>query len=345
MNEYNFYKEEWKKTSYIEPISVLVKYTITPFGKLFYPVLLVNNYKALRPSTIDGYFTDGKNIILKCMVSSDHEVKVVFNKPSDYDEIESKIFSTWYDATLYSADNPFNLDESIEFNNGYIALYHHTNKKAYKLIMETKYFLNSKWNFQGTNKFEEYGFIYFTNLKTIRNMQDLMKIGMRTVGSEIGVISDIDEEAYIKVYREEVKNRNRSIKVWIKPEMLHLNSIILHKTHTTPLCTVSDYYSWIEIFCSSIYRVIREGDATLKVKRVSKNEVMILDEDEIYEYGFLAGLGYKIEDLKMLWSENLIEMKELRPKELKEWKQLWEINYATLASKLTSEFLNKLKKR
>ena len=77
------------------------------------------------------------------------------------------------------------------------------------------------------------------------------------------------------------------------------------------------------------------------------NEVMdfkILNKNEVITYpdksfGFLAVLGTIIEEIKLVWSENLIERKNIRSEITNEWIDLWNTNLAIISSKVTFNLL------
>lgn len=110
----------------------------------------------------------------------------------------------------------------------FIRLYHHTTNDVKLLIEDSKHYLGSVWNYQGTKKLESVCFAYFTSLDAIKQDQDLIQIAMASEET-LYVMKDISQEIIpVKVYRETTLNRKATLSQLIDSTILMSNPILRH---------------------------------------------------------------------------------------------------------------------
>ncbi len=329
-------------------VEVLFSMVKTPLGEMTLPLLITHNHKALRPLTLDGVvnhrFENGKDVcVYRCMITPIHCAYIQIHLGQDVHR-KSRINKNmiWQSAYLETFGNPFESLFSSEYKNGYIGIYHHTGEKAKDLILSSKYFIGSKWNFQGTNELIGYEYAYFTDISKIDSIFDLMAIGMCDNGANILIVNDNDEGNEIKVLRSTKEERKETLKVWVKPELLHINGFVLHKTKTLLNVSTAEYYSWIEMFCPNIYRIPVNADGKINFKLNSLDELFIDENASAPKIGFMAALGSDLEEIELLWQDNVINRKVFDLNCLNnEWKSIWENNIINLASQTFSQTIFK----
>lgn len=278
----------------------------TPAGIIVYPMLISRNGKALRPVTIDGLHFDesGGSVIqyIQCMITPLSRGVIKFDKS------ELKLLKNGYLETecyLECDGNPFQSLFSIDMENGRLKLFHHTTKVNLEKIKASSKLLFSKWNLQGTDELEDHHHIYFTNLETIQDIFDLLEIGMADKGTKTKLCTDdgskIEE---FEVYREESNNRDATLTLWVDPEFLAAQPLILHE----PGEYINTEFSWWEVFHNAIYRVPIKAKTFLPISHIKDNEFCLdINENLFPVNGFLAGHGMDIDSMKRVLSERPIE--------------------------------------
>ena len=127
--------------------------------------------------------------------------------------------------------------------NVYIELFHHTKPEIKELILQSKKLLGSKWNIQGSKELKNSEYVYFTPLHEIKVNNDLEKVAMSNE-SEIKLIRDNfiqpdilfpgwqekykDDLFIMKVYRENVENRNSTLSLMVPAEYIAPQHILKH---------------------------------------------------------------------------------------------------------------------
>jgi hypothetical protein len=165
--------------------------------------------------------------------------------------------SELYNCTIEGPENLEDYCTGDVVENGHellIPLYHHTNKKSHDLILQSKYFKSSPWNFQGSNEkvLENVHYTYFTCLDSITTQDDLAQIAMASSGKLIllkdnGSANNPNDLVILDVYRENTINRTHPIKKLIPVSLLASNHLIKHFPMGEPV-----YFQVVNQF---IYRV------------------------------------------------------------------------------------------
>lgn len=323
----------------------------TPAVIIIYPLLLTCNKKAIRPLTIDGIFRFVDNYkfytILQCMLTPISSGTILINMQ------EGKLNSNGtYQSTciLKARGNPFLSVFSMDNKNGKIALYHHTNEDSKEKIINSKMLKGSRWNFQGTKELDNINYIYLTDLPSIDTAFDLMEIGMADKGTKLAIITNKGNARELTVYRDNPINRKGTLKIWVEPEMIAPNPLILHGTGSNIKQGTFGKFSWWEVFCSSIYRIPIKHNGELSLEMDSKKKNFFLrrtsDYNEMTE--FLAGFGEDEESILRLWCEQPI--KEVRknsritPADSGEidglWVDTWNKNISNVTLNLMKKFFS-----
>lgn len=288
---------------------LLFTFSNTPAGLIVYPLLITNNNKSIRPLTIDGITTfedfEGKYIIINCMLTPISRGTIHFN----IEKCRANIHNTIkVNCDLTSGGDPFSSIFALEHKRHKIALYHHTSEESKEKIISSGVMLGSRWSFQGTNELDYINYIYLTDLPIINDNFDLMDIGMTDKGNRLAVISDFGIIEKLEVYRDNPTNRKASLKIWVEPEILAANPLILHGLESNTTFNEFGRYSWWELFCPSIYRVPIKVKGNLPLESDSKNKNFFLKADADYSEHceFLAGHGEDRESILRLWCEEPI---------------------------------------
>lgn len=322
----------------------------TPAGEIIYPLLLIEESKAIRPITIDGVnvFEEKGEIILSlfCMLTPISRGFITI----DMSTVRSgKNLYLEGECILESNGDPFSSIFAIEHKDNRIKLYHHTASRNKEMIKKSSYLKASKWNLQGTDELIHHHYVYFTDLDFIEDAFDLLQIGMAKTGTSFMLQTDdgsITKEC--TVYREEPENRDAKLAIWVEPEMIAPNQLILHE----PQHEIGNVFSWWEVFNSSIFRVPVqpkkylpiEIDNTLNGYKLVQNEYFRPPE------GFLAGHGMDMismlrilsevcaEDLPREGDPSPADLGQLDPLWIKTWKKnLSEKTLSILREKLTKQ--------
>lgn len=199
-------------------------------------------------------------------ISGGHTLEVKFNANSHIKNLVDN--SNLFECKIWGPEKLeyFATGEGLWLENKpHLYLYHHTLPKFRDLIEQSQYLIPSQWNYQGTKKLNNIGYIYFSCLNEIKTNNDLKMIAM-SHDEEITLIQDITNEVIkIKVYRESTENRNATLKFLVNAELLSTNHIWKH-THDT-LNYV--YYEFANPF---IYRIGIEPENNLKFTKGKKIE-------------------------------------------------------------------------
>ena len=99
----------------------------------------------------------------------------------------------------------------------WITVFHHTTPEIAKLIRESRHFLGSEWNIQGTRRLKNVCYPYFTTLSRIQTDADLEHIAMSSRG-KVELVG-IGVRLSLPVYRESTLNRTESLRVRIPCEI------------------------------------------------------------------------------------------------------------------------------
>lgn len=131
-----------------------------------------------------------------------------------------------------------------------LRLYHHTSTNTIEKILESGYFLSSRWNIQGNKQLENVEYVYFTSLPRICSDDDLVKIAMATNGSITllptnGLVPQ--DVIRVDVYRENTLNRRASLGMLIPSEVIAPHHVWRHAPNAQPV-----YY---EVSSPRIFRV------------------------------------------------------------------------------------------
>lgn len=170
-----------------------------------------------------------------------------------------------------------------------VELFHHTKPDIKQLIINSGKLLGSKWNIQGSRELEKSEHVYFTPLHEIKVNNDLQRIAM-SHEERIELIRDNftpptilfpgwkekykDDILFMKVYREDTKNRTATLSYMVPVHYISPHHILKHSPNGQPV-----YY---EISSPFIHRVqIRKG-ASLKFE-----EKFILESDDIINHEFI----------------------------------------------------------
>lgn len=290
-----FAKQTYKcKLQFLQPM--------TPAGVIVYPILITRKGKALRPTTIDGlhFEESGGSVIqyIQCMITPLSRAVIKFDK------IKINILKNGYIETECYVEcdgNPFDSLFSIDFEDGLLKLYHHTTKENLELIKSSSILLFSKWNLQGTDELNSHHHIYFTNLETINDIFDLLEIGMADKGTKTKLSTDdgktIEE---FEVYREQSNNRDATLTLWVDPQILAPQPLILHE----PGQYINTEFSWWEVFHNAIYRVPIKAGTSLPISHIKNDEFYLQENDNLCTVnGFIAGHGMNIDSMKRVLSE------------------------------------------
>lgn len=299
-NSLGFSKQTYKcKLQYLKPM--------TPAGIIIYPILITRKGKALRPATIDGLHFDksGGTVIqyIQCMITPLSRAVIKFDA-SNIKQLKNGYIET--ECHIECDGNPFESLFSIDVENGLLKLYHHTTKENSKLIKSSAKLLFSKWNLQGTDELNNHHHIYFTNLETIQDIYDLLEIGMADKGAKTKLCTDdgknIEE---FEVYREQSNNRDATLTLWVDPEILSPQPLILH----APGQYINAEFSWWEVFHNAIYRVPIKPGSFLPITHITNDEYYLEPNENLSTVnGFIAGHGMNIDSMKRVLSELPIEM-------------------------------------
>lgn len=152
----------------------------------------------------------------------------------------------------------------IKNNIPYLAVFHHTDRKAEKGIRESKELWSSKWNIQGTKKLANISYLYLTPLDKISCDSDLQEIAMASNG-RISLRLDQNQtdhpDEMISVYREDTANRTQSIACWVRAD--HLSPQHIYR-HTPPFSAI--YYA---IVCPFILRLGVAPETTVHLNKTT----------------------------------------------------------------------------
>ena len=312
---------------------------ITPAGKILYPTLITVKNRSLRPMSIDGlHFVEEETQLMQ-------GIQGMITPLSTYTlglEIPkyNPLLPGYHTLTGYviTAGDPFNSIFALETKDNRIALYHHTNAEAKRAILSSMQFKGSRWNYQGTQELSNINYIYLTDISKIINSFDLADIGMANKGTKIGFTSDRGDVRYLKVYRDNPSNRSETIKVWVNPDMLSPNPLILHDIESHTRTSHYGGFSWWEVFFSLIYRIGVAPNGFLQLN--GKDNLYLAENDNfIKNSGFIAALGNDLLSLSRIWSEIPAEKIErpyhiLRPADLglpdEEWISVWSRNLSSI---------------
>ncbi len=105
----------------------------------------------------------------------------------------------------------------------FLKLYHHTEKKSKKGILESNEFWSSNWNIQGTKKSTNISYLYLTSLPEILCTEDLAQIAMSTQGKlafRIDSNFTNQPDLILDVYRESTDNRRFTLSFWVEASLL-----------------------------------------------------------------------------------------------------------------------------
>lgn len=282
----------------------ILKYwmAVTPAGAIIYPLFIIKGSKALRPITLDGLHFDNQNgeIIqyVQCMVTPVSRGVVTFRNS----DIQFKRNGYIECPCILECDgDPFQSLFAMDFKDGKIKLFHHTTEKNAQLIRESSKLIRSRWNLQGLEELTAHHYIYFTDLKKIQDVFDLIQIGMADKGTTIKLCTDDGAQIEnFEVYRDETGNRTKTISVWVNTEIISPPPLILHEPNTIN----GNVYSWWEIFHCSIFRVPIKLDSWLPITNINDDE-FVLDENEnlLKLEGFNAGHGMDMTSMKRILTE------------------------------------------
>lgn len=279
----------------------------TPAGTIIYPHLIINDSKAIRPITIDGnHFIENKGDIIQsvfCMLTPISWGTITFNMSNV--KLTKNIFFE-VKAKLSCDGDPFTSVFALHYKDSLIKLYHHTSSSNRDLIIKGNTLNGSKWNMQGTNELKYTHYIYTTNIDSIDDSFDLLEIGMARHGTSVMLQTDdgsITEEFI--VYREEPENRDAKIVVWVEPEMVAPNPLILHE----PQNGDSLDFSWWEVFDYSIFRVPIRVNGHLPIEEIGNTSEYKLIQNENFQplFTFLAGHGMDMISMLRILSEDHID--------------------------------------
>jgi len=124
--------------------------------------------------------------------------------------------------------------------------------------------------------------------------------------------------------------------------LLHINGFILHKTYTPLNVSTTDYYSWIEMFNPNIYRIPVNENGKVYFNLNSLNEIFVDENASAPEVGFMAALGSDLEEIELLWQDNVVNRRVFDLNCLdNEWESIWENNIMNLAQQTFSQTIFK----
>lgn len=329
-----------------QTISCILKFLrpTTPAGEIIYPILLVKGDRAIRPITIDGlhFVEDNGSVIqsIHCMLTPICKAIIEFNTK---DMAYSKNGYFKCECRIECEGNPFQSIFAIETKDGLIKLFHHTTADNAKLIHGSLQLRSSKWNLQGTHELTANHYIYLTSLDEIDDIFDLLEIGMADMGTTTKLSTDdgrVVEE--FEIYRENANARDATLNIWVDPDILSPQPLILHEPHSF---SGSDY-SWWEVFHSSIFRVNLTPLSSLPIKHIAANEYVLEGNENINQVqGFIAGHGMDMISMKRVLSEvsahDLPRPGAVTPADIGEldpqWVATWRKNLSGLAAKIFSQ--------
>ncbi|MGO9415222.1 MAG: hypothetical protein ACLP51_08805 [Syntrophobacteraceae bacterium] len=332
----SYYRYEPLKTNTYKCKIRFIK-AITPAGMIVYPLLITHGSKSLRPLTIDGlsFFEENGTIyqIIHCTITPIAGATILINME---DAIVSGYGKSIADCTIMAGGNPFQSLYALETKHNAIALYHHTTANNKRLIIESGKMKASNWNLRGTRELSAHGCVYLTDLDQILDSFDLQQIAMTAQGTKMFVCTDSGNAEELLVYRDSVGNRTESLKIWIDPDLLSPNPLILHD----PAGDSENDFSWWEVFLPSIFRVVVAKGEFLPISfySTSNDFHMVRNEHYIEENGFIAGHGNDIESLKRISAEEhageMIRSGRISPADYglpdPKWLKTWEKNLASI---------------
>jgi len=112
-----------------------------------------------------------------------------------------------------------------------LPLYHHTTKEVVEVIKRSGHFIGSRWNIQGSKKLLNVDYVYFTTLPSIQSDQDLVEIAMASDGLVHFLPTNgtpPKDVVSINVYRESTLNRNSTISMHVRADLLSPQHIWSH---------------------------------------------------------------------------------------------------------------------
>lgn len=319
----------------------------TPAGEIIYPILLIKADRAIRPITIDGlhFVEDNGNVIqsIHCMLTPICKAIIQFNT-KDMSYSKNGYFDC--ECKIECEGNPFQSIFAIETKVGLIKLFHHTTAGNARLIHDSLELRSSKWNLQGTHELSVHHYIYLTSLDEINDIFDLLEIGMADMGTTTKLSTDdgkVVEE--FEVYRESANNRDATLNVWVDPDNISPQPLILHEPNSF---SGSDF-SWWEVFHSSIFRVNIKPVSSLPLTHIAENEYTLEVNDNLNKVqGFIAGHGMDMISMKRVLSEvlahDLPRPGAVTPADIggldPQWEATWRKNLSGLAANIFSHAFN-----
>ncbi|MDR3587947.1 MAG: hypothetical protein P4L59_21945 [Desulfosporosinus sp.] len=323
--------------------TVRIYRSTTPAGEILYPTLITVKNKSLRPLSLDGlqFAEEGTKIIqdLQGMITPNSTYTLRLEIPKNNPLLPGYHTLQGYVITV---GDPFDSVFALETRDNRIALYHHTNSEAKQAILSSRQFKGSKWNYQGTQEFDNINYIYFTDITQIIDSIDLADIGMADKGTRLGVLTDRGEVQELEVYRDNPLSRCGTLKVWVEPDMLDPNPLILHDIESHTRTGPFGGFSWWEVFFPSIFRVGVTPNRVLKIKG-KDNLYLTKDDNFMKNPGFIAAYGNDLIGLTRVWSEVPAEKierpnHELRPADLglpdEEWIRVWSRNLSSISASI-----------
>jgi len=319
----------------------------TPAGQIIYPLLITYGQKSLRPLTIDGIsnYTDNNDYysIIICMLTPIASCTILINIKEGILNSNKTYQSS---CILKVKGNPFSSVFAMENKKGKIALYHHTDDDTKIKIINSKVLKSSIWNFQGTKELDNINYIYLTDLPIIDTAFDLMEIGMSSMGTRLAVVTDKGNVRELVVYRDNPINRKGTLKVWVDPDIIAHNPLILHDTESNIKQGPFGSFSWWELFCPSIYRIPLKykGELTLDMDKKKKNFFLERTCDYTESTEFLAGFGNDEESILRLWCEQpaseVRKNSSITPADSGQIDKLWVEAWSKNAGELTMSIMN-----
>lgn len=187
-----------------------------------------------------------------------------------------------------------------------VELFHHTKPEIKKIILASEKLLGSKWNIQGSSELKTSEHVYFTPLHEVKVNRDLEKIAMSSE-EEIKLIRDNfnlpnvllpgwekkykEDFLFMKVYREDTKNRTGTLNFMVPVEYVSPQHILKHSPHGEAV-----YY---EISTPFIHRVqIKKGTWL----NFHEKEIEISNNIIFHEF-IIIGDATKLDGLKAPYDE------------------------------------------